>query len=262
LITIIIFAFGLAVGSFLNVCIHRLPKDESIVNPPSHCPKCKKEIAWYDNIPLISYLALRGKCRHCGKKISPRYLIVESLTALIFVLLFREFGLSGHLLVFMVFSAVLIIATFIDFEHFIIPDVLTLGGLGLGLVLSLVYPSPFLEASSRWGAFLNSFLSASLGFVSLLVVGLLGTWMFKKEAMGGGDLKLLAMIGAFLGWKLVFLTIFLSSLVGSLVGLTLLLLNLKKRLEYIPYGPYLALGALVALFVGEEIIKAYLSLYL
>ena len=260
MIAIVIFVFGLVVGSFLNVCIHRLPRNESVVSPPSHCPKCKKRLAWYDNIPLFSYVALRGKCRHCSQKISPCYSIVEFLTALIFVLLYVKFGLSVTLLIFMVLSAVLIVATFIDFEHYVIPDILTLPGIGLGLLLSFLYPS-LLHTFSRWEGLLNSVLGAFWGFVSLLVIGLLGTWVFKKEAMGGGDLKLLAMIGAFLGWRQVFLIIFISSLVGSIVGLTLVSLNLKKRLEYIPYGPYLALGALIALFVGEEIMGLYLSLY-
>ncbi|HIE44121.1 MAG TPA: prepilin peptidase [Candidatus Omnitrophica bacterium] len=256
---IIAFIFGLAVGSFLNVCIYRLPRSLSIVNPPSHCPNCKKKIAWYDNIPLLSFCILKGRCRYCSAKISPRYLIVELLTGLLFILLLMKFGLSWSFLIGILFTCILIIATFIDFEHYLIPDVLTYPGIVLGLTLSVLYPL-FIGFPSVKEAFFNSLLGIFSGFFSLLVIGAIGFLLFKKVAMGGGDLKLLAMIGAFLGWKSVLLTICVSSVVGSVVGLTLIGLKVKKRKDYIPYGPYLSLAGIVVIFYGDTIAQLLFSL--
>jgi len=187
--------------------------------------------------------------------------MVELITGALFAYFYTQFFAEPvRLIIYLIFVAALIAVTFIDFEHQIIPDRITYPGVGLGLVLSFLYPA-LLNTSSRWEALLNSFLGAFLGFVSLLLIGLLGKWIFKKEAMGGGDLKLLAMIGAFLGWEAVFLIIFVSSLVGSVVGLTLLSLRKKKRLEYIPFGPYLALAALVVIFKGQAIIDWYFRIF-
>ena len=259
--TIVAFIFGSCVGSFLNVCIWRLPRNKSIITPRSYCPHCQTPIRGYDNIPLISYFALKGRCRNCGRRISPRYFMVELITGALFAYFYTQFFAEPvRLIIYLIFVAALIAVTFIDFEHQIIPDRITYPGVGLGLVLSFLYPA-LLNTSSRWEALLNSFLGAFLGFVSLLLIGLLGKWIFKKEAMGGGDLKLLAMIGAFLGWEAVFLIIFVSSLVGSVVGLTLLSLRKKKRLEYIPFGPYLALAALVVIFKGQAIIDWYFRIF-
>ncbi|MDD5454567.1 MAG: prepilin peptidase [Candidatus Ratteibacteria bacterium] len=261
---LIAFIFGLPVGSFLNVCIYRLPKGESVVNPPSHCPKCNKKIEWFDNIPLISYLILRGKCRNCKATISPRYFFVELLTGLLFYFLMLKFGLSLDFFMFAVFTCILIVVTFIDFDHFLIPDVLVLPGIVLGLAVSfknsflIDLPPLFFSVSYPFSAFLNSLTGAILGFVSLLAVAVLGELLFKKEAMGGGDLKLLAMIGAFLGWRNVFFTIFLSSLVGAVIGITMVILKKRGRLEYIPYGPYLALAAIISVFWGDILITKFL----
>ena len=254
--------FGLPVGSFLNVCIYRLPRSKSIVNPPSHCPQCDKKIEWYDNIPLISYILLKGKCRNCKMPISPRYFLVELLTGLMFFFLMFKFGLSLNFFIFVIFTCILIIVTFIDFEHYLIPDVLVLPGLILGLAVSvknnlLATNTLFSNFSYPLSAFLNSFTGACLGFLSLLVVGLIGEALFKKEAMGGGDLKLLAMMGAFLGWKNVFLTIFISSFAGSIIGLALIILKKKGRKDYVPYGPYLALGGIISIFYGDIIIAKF-----
>lgn len=263
---LIAFIFGLPVGSFLNVCIYRLPRGESMVNPPSHCPNCNKKIKWYDNIPLISYILLRGKCRNCKTTISPRYFLVELITGLMFLFLIMKFGLSLNFFIFVIFTCILIIVTFIDFEHYLIPDVLVLPGIVFGLAVStknilLADLSPlFFNVSYSLSALINSLTGACLGFVSLLIVAVLGKALFKKEAMGGGDLKLLAMIGAFLGWKNVFLTIFISSLVGSIIGITLILLKKKGRKEYIPYGPYIALASIIILFWGDIIIAKFLHL--
>lgn len=264
LILLIAFIFGLPVGSFLNVCIYRLPRSESIINPPSHCPKCNKRIEWYNNIPLISYILLNGKCRNCRATISLRYFWVELLTGLMSLFLTMKFGFSLNFFIFAVFTCILIVVTFIDFEHYLIPDVLVLPGIVLGLAVStknnlLATLNPlFFDFSYPLSAFLNSLTGACLGFLSLLAVALIGEALFKKEAMGGGDLKLLAMMGAFLGWKNVLLTIFLSSLVGSVIGIAMILLKKKGRKEYIPYGPYLALAGIISIFWGDIIIKKFL----
>lgn len=263
---LIVFIFGLNIGSFLNVCIYRLPKSESIVNPPSHCLKCNKKIEWFDNIPLISYILLRGKCRNCKTTISPRYFLVELLTGVMFFFLMFKFGLSFDFFIFMIFTCILIIVTFIDFDHFLIPDVLVLPGIVLGLAVSfknslLMNLSPlFFDVSYPLSVFLNSLTGAIFGFLSLLFVAVLGEMLFKKEAMGGGDLKLLAMMGAFLGWKNVFFTIFMSSLVGAVIGITLIIFKKKGKGEYIPYGPYLALAGIISIFWGDILIAKFLNL--
>ncbi len=264
IIALIFFLFGSLVGSFLNVCIYRLPRGESIISPPSHCPRCQKALLWYDNIPFLSYILLKGRCRYCRQGISCRYFVVEFLTAIIFLSLFLKFGLSWELLIYLVFVSGLIVATFTDFDHLIIPDVISWPGLILGLILSTVYPSlqraihPWSNICTSPGeGFLTSLVGALSGGLFLYAIGVLGGKVFKKEAMGGGDVKLLAMIGAFLGWQLVALTIFISALSGSLVGLVI---KLKKGESYIPYGPYLALGAVISLFWGERLINWYLYL--
>jgi len=237
------------VGSFLNVCIIRLPKAESIVFPGSHCPYCKKAIEFYDNIPLISYLLLRAKCRHCHAPISFQYPLIEGVTALCSLLLFIKFGLSWNYLFYFSFIAALIVITVIDFFHQIIPDVISLPGIGLGLLGSLILSQI---------TFFNSLIGVVLGGGSLFLVATLYQWFFKREGMGGGDVKLLAMIGAFLGWKAVFLTILLSSLIGSITGVATMAFKGKDFKYAIPFGPFLSLGAVVSLFWGENLINWYL----
>jgi len=242
--------FGAIVGSFLNVCILRLPKEESIITPGSHCPHCKKSIAFYDNIPLISYFILRGKCRHCKKRISLQYPIVEGITALSSLLLFIKFGPSIPYLLYFAFVSSLIVITGIDLYHQIIPDLISLPGIGVGLLGSLL----FLPLT-----FLNSLFGILLGGGSLFLVATLYQWLFKREGMGGGDVKLLAMIGAFLGWKAVILTILLGSLIGSITGIAIILLRGKDFKYAIPFGPFLSLGAVISLFYQNEIISWYLQ---
>jgi len=241
--------FGALVGSFLNVCIFRLPKEESIIWPGSHCPHCNKPIKFYDNIPLISYLLLWGKCRHCKKPISFQYPLVEGMTALSSLLLFIKYGPSLSYLFYFAFVSALIVITVIDLYHQIIPDVISLPGIGVGLIASLILPQI---------AFFNSLIGVLLGGGSLFIVGTLYQWIFKREGMGGGDVKLLAMIGAFLGWKAVILTILLSSLIGSLTGIIIMVLKGKDFKYAIPFGPFLSLGAVISLSYGEEIIRWYL----
>jgi leader peptidase (prepilin peptidase) / N-methyltransferase len=239
LLKILFFILGSFIGSFLNVCIYRMPKSESIVTPRSHCVNCKAFIKWYENIPLLSYIALRGRCRYCKKSISVRYFIVELLTAVLFVLFYSKFGLGLDLLFYLILLCGLIVATFIDFEYQLIPDSVSLGGLALGLIINLR------------GDFLSSLLGAAIGAGSIYSIGVLGKLLFKKEAMGFGDVKFLAMIGAFLGWQKVLVVFFLAPFFGAAVGITL---KIKYKAEIIPYGPYLSLATIVTILWGEKIL--------
>jgi leader peptidase (prepilin peptidase) / N-methyltransferase len=243
--------FGATIGSFLNVCICRLPKEESIVTPGSHCPQCGKPIRWYDNLPLVSFLLLRGKCRHCHGSISVQYPLVEAITALLSLLLFIRFGPSWDYVVYFAFTAALVVITVIDLHHQIIPDVISLPGIAVGLLASWILPSTTV---------VNSLLGLLLGGGSLFLVATVYEWLFKREGMGGGDVKLLAMIGAFLGWKAVILTVLFSSLIGSIVGIAVILWKGRDFKYAIPFGPFLSAGALIALFYGEDLIFWYLTL--
>jgi leader peptidase (prepilin peptidase)/N-methyltransferase len=242
---------GMVVGSFLNVCICRLPKGESIVTPPSHCPQCDYRIRWYDNIPLFSYLLLRGKCRGCGVRISRQYPLVELLNGLLTLALFLRFGPTLAFLVLFLFCSALVVITFIDLEHQIIPDEISLPGIVVGFLCSF-----FLQGHS-W---MNSLLGILLGGGSLLLVAYGYQWLTGKEGMGGGDIKLLAMMGAFLGWKSIPFIIFASSLVGSVVGITIMLIQKKDSKLAIPFGPYLAFGAVLYIFYGRQLIYWYLNM--
>ncbi|OGR30371.1 MAG: peptidase A24 [Desulfuromonadaceae bacterium GWB2_53_15] len=248
---VLAFIFGTVVGSFLNVCICRMPKDESIVSPPSHCPFCDYRIRWYDNIPLLSYLLLRGKCRGCGAHISLQYPLVELLNGLLTLALFYRFGLSITFVALFLFCSSLVVITFIDIEHQIIPDEISLSGIVIGFIFSFFLP---------WQTWLNSLLGILLGGGSLLLVAYGYQWLTGKEGMGGGDIKLLAMMGAFLGWKSIPFIIFASSLVGSILGITIMLIQKKDSKLAIPFGPYLAFGAILYIFYGRQLIQWYFSL--
>lgn len=243
--------FGMVVGSFLNVCICRMPKNESIVSPPSHCPLCSYQIRWYDNIPLVSYLLLQGKCRGCGAHISIQYPLVELLNGLLTLFLFLRFGPTLSFAVLFLFCSALVVITFIDIEHQIIPDEISLSGIVAGFVLSF-----FLEGHN-W---LNSLIGILLGGGSLLSVAYVYHRLTGKDGMGGGDIKLLAMMGAFLGWKAVPFIVFSSSLVGSVIGVSIMLFQKKDSKLAIPFGPYLAFGAVLYIFYGEPLISWYLNL--
>ena len=251
LVRFVVFIFGSIVGSFLNVCIYRLPKGRSVVIPASHCPNCAAAIHWYDNIPILSYIFLGGKARCCRTKISFRYFVVEILTASASLALFSVFGLTPKFFAYAVMVSGLIVATFVDFEIQEIPDEVSVGVLAVGLLLAAAFPSIFNE-TARLNSFLNSFLGALAGGGMIYAMGTLGEFMFKKEAMGGGDVKLLAMIGAFVGWKLVVLTFFLAPAFGSVVGI---ILKIRHGRETIPYGPYLSLAAVVVIFCGDKILR-------
>jgi len=250
-LTIYIFAFGLITGSFLNVCISRIPKNESVVFPPSHCPLCAYRIRWYDNIPLVSYLLLRGRCRGCRARISFIYPLVELLNGLLTVALFWHFGLSLSFAALFLFCSALVVITFIDLEHQIIPDRISLPGIVAGLLFSFFLP---------WQTWLGSLVGILLGGGSLLLVASCYQWLTGKEGMGGGDIKLLAMMGAFLGWKAVPFIIFASSLTGSVVGISVMLIHKKDAKLAIPFGPYLAFGAVLYIFYGGRLIHWYLHM--
>jgi leader peptidase (prepilin peptidase)/N-methyltransferase len=241
------FLLGCAVGSFLNVCICRLPLEESLLFPASHCTRCQKPIRFYDNIPLISYVLLRGKCRFCGNLISPQYPLVELLTGALSVLLFLHYSLAEYFIYFVFFCSLLVV-TFIDLKYQLIPDLISLPGIGVGFLASFFLPRI---------TYLDSLLGIALGGGSLYLVAYVYYKITKVDGMGGGDVKLLAMIGAFLGGKAVVVTIFISALIGSLVGITVMIVKNKDRKHAIPYGPFLSTGAMISLFWGDALLSWY-----
>ena len=248
---LIIFIFGAMIGSFLNVCIYRMPRDESIVTPRSRCTSCEKPIAWYDNIPFFSYIFLKGKCRSCNRKISFRYFAVELLSAVAFLILFSYFGITVKFWIYSLVTFSLIVVTFIDLEFQIIPDRISIGGLILGIVLSILLPQLHHVYTWKEGLF-NSLLGVLAGGGLIYLTGVLGQLAFKKESMGGGDVKLMAMLGAFLGWKMAILIFFLAPFFGAPVGLYL---KFAKKYDIIPYGPYISIASLVAMIWGQKILN-------
>jgi leader peptidase (prepilin peptidase) / N-methyltransferase len=267
------FAWGACLGSFLNVCVYRIPLELSVVTPRSFCPHCHKQIAWYHNIPLLSFLALRAKCAYCGARISPRYFLIELLTAVLFLLVWFKFDLTYgprplHLdpivhwqliPIYWLMIGGLILGTFVDFEHLIIPDRVTLGGIVAGLALSALVPALHNETSILRSLMMSA-IGAAVGWGILWTVATLGTLALKKEAMGFGDVKLIGAIGAFLGWRAVLFTIMMSSFAGSIVGVTLVIMRKREMQGRIPYGPYLALAALIWIFWGPALWNGYLHL--
>jgi len=251
LINIFIFILGSVVGSFLNVCIYRLPRGESLVFPSSHCVHCNNSIYWFDNIPFFSYLVLRGKCRFCARPISPRYFLVEFIAALLWFSLFMSFGFDPRFFFMGALCSALIVSTFIDFEFQIIPDEVTISGIFVALIAAFSYPS-ILAEPTRMAALLDSFLGVITGGGSIYLVGVLGKMAFKKDAMGGGDIKLMAMIGAFLGWKFALLVFFIAPFFGAFIGL---ILKLRKKIDVIPYGPYISLATIIVIFWGKKILN-------
>ena len=236
---------GLLIGSFLNVCIVRLPADQSVVTPRSRCPKCDRPIEWSDNIPVLSWLWLRGKCRSCREPISPLYPLVELTVGLLWAGVVLRYGLGLEALEAALFGTLLLGIALTDARTYLIPNEFTWGGLVLGLVLA---------AASGFQAVTAALIGAAAGFLVLWVVGVIGKWAFKEEAMGGGDIKMMAMVGAFVGWQGVLLTIFIGALAGTLIFLPLALLGRKKL---VPFGVFLALGAAVTYLIGPAILDWY-----
>ena len=247
---VLIFVFGAIIGSFLNVCIYRMARDKSIVSPGSSCPVCNTPIRFYDNIPIVSYVMLRGKCRNCSGKISIRYLMVEAVTGGLFVALYGRTGFSLDLPVLMLFVSLLIVISCIDLDFQIIPDVLSLGGLAAGFALSFFRPA---------FGFLDALYGILLGGGVLFAIAMGYQLVTRREGMGGGDVKLLGMIGAFCGIKGVLFSLMSGSLIGSIVGVPLMFIKGEGTRYAIPFGPFLSLGALIYIFFGERLIYGFLD---
>jgi len=247
----VVFLFGLCIGSFMNVCIYRIPISKSIVHPRSMCPGCGNMIKFYDNIPLLSYLLLMGKCRHCNISISLRYPMIELMSALFAVCVLLNFGFTIEAIAYYAFISTLIVITFIDIDHQIIPDIISLPGIPIFFIASFALPGI---------TYKDSLIGILVGGGSLYVIAWIYYLLTRKEGMGGGDIKLLAMIGAFIGWKGVLFTIFVSSLVGTVIGIIVMLCTRKNMKLAVPFGPFLAIGAIIYIFMGEELIYWYFHL--
>jgi leader peptidase (prepilin peptidase)/N-methyltransferase len=242
--------FGLIIGSFLNVCIHRLPLGESLVWPASRCPRCKAPLKPYDNIPVIGYLMLRGRCRSCANPIAMKYPIVELLTMGIFIaayLLYPPLQMFQRI----VFGCAMIVLFFVDLEHQRLPNEITLPGIVVGLVFSFFMPPGWRD----------SLLGIVIGGGSLWLVGTLWFLIRHEEGMGFGDVKMLAMIGAFFGWQLMLATLFVSTILGSVVGVGLILMEKGNMKTALPFGCFLAIGAIIASVVGDTAVNWYLTFY-
>jgi leader peptidase (prepilin peptidase)/N-methyltransferase len=274
LIAVFVFCFGLIIGSFLNVCILRIPERKSIVLPPSACPNCGAPIRPYDNIPVVSYLLLGGKCRACKAKISAMYPLVELLTALLFLACYLVFGLTLETLNWAVFSALMIVLVFTDFRERILPDVVNFTGFGLGLLLSL-FTQPT-DGTARWIAsrlldfalpapalsLMDALLGAAVGSGLLWLVAEAYFRLRRREGMGLGDVKMMLMAGAFLGVKRTLLTIMAGSILGSILGLAFILVRRKDSAYELPFGTFLGMAALLVMFFGTPVVNWYQSMLL
>jgi len=252
ILDIFAFIFGAVVGSFLNVCIFRIPAKKSIVKPSSQCPHCHHAIRFYDNIPILSFIILRAKCRNCGAKISWRYPLVELITAAFALVLFMKFGPTLQFLAFFVFTAALIVITFIDLDHQIIPDVISLPGIPIFLLAAIFITGvPWLEA----------LIGVLIGGGVLFAIAFIYEFLTKREGMGGGDIKLLAMIGGFLGWKSLIFVLLFSSLTGAVVGVTVMIIQ-KQNMKYaVPFGPFLSAAAVAYIFAGASFMQFLVMSY-
>jgi len=244
-------AFGLVVGSFLNVCIHRIPRDESIVWPGSRCPACGAPIRWFDNIPVLSYFVLAGRCRRCRARIAVKYPLVELATMGLFLAHYWMLGAQPLLVVRLLFSAALIVLFVIDLEHQILPNRITLPGIAVGFVASL----------GLWPGWRDSLLGILLGGGILWAIAEAYFRVRREEGLGMGDVKMLAMIGAFLGWQQVLVTLVLSSAAGALVGVALMAAGRGTMKYALPFGTFLALGAVASSLVGSDLVAWYVALY-
>ena len=279
------FLFGLCIGSFINVSIYRIPSGKSLFYPGSHCPKCNAPIKWYDNIPVLSYIILGGKCRSCKEEVSSRYPLVELLTGCLFALFYFMYFVAenkpdligagaavGVLIVHLVLVSALISATFIDMDHQIIPDGISIGGLLAGPVVSLFFPKlheiyPALHEgmpftwfqSEHFGALADSMAGIVVGGGFIFIAGWIGKRIWKREAMGMGDVKLMAMVGSFLGWKAVLFANLMAPLFGCLAAVPLWL-RTRERYMRIPYGPFLSLGTIFIMLFGNRFVAWYFGL--
>ncbi len=247
------FLFGLIFGSFLNVCIYRIPLGKSIIFPPSSCPNCDRRIKFYDNIPVVSYIFLRGKCRYCHQRIPVHYPVVELLTGLLSMALFIRYGLSYQYILSFLFIISLVLISFIDLHHQIIPDILSIPGIFAGIAVS------FIPGHVVW---VDSLIGAAGGGGILYLIALVFKKVTGRDGLGGGDVKLLAMIGAWMGWRALPFIVLLSSLSGIAIGGGALMLAGKGYRVRIPFGPFLSLGAIIYFFFGPQILRWYSHLFL
>jgi leader peptidase (prepilin peptidase)/N-methyltransferase len=263
--------FGLVVGSFLNVCILRVPEGISISTPRSRCPQCKKLIPWYDNIPVFSYLILRARCRRCKKKISARYPFIEALSGLVSVLLYLKYGIGVEWFIYLGFSSALVVLAFIDLDHRILPDPITLNGIWIGVLASvyLAQPSPLVARLLRVAGLettnprIIALVASLLGMVvgGGLLWGVAEAYLRLRgiEGMGFGDVKMMAMVGAFLGAPLTLLTIMLGSLLGSVIGLAFIRFASKTREYELPFGTFLSMAGIISVLYGQDLIRWYIE---
>ncbi len=263
------FGLGATIASFLNVVIYRVPRGESIVSPPSHCPKCDAKIKWYQNVPIFSWLALRGKCAACKAPISPRYILIELLGASLFLATFLHFVHGGvplsAMFIYWSWIALMIVGTFIDFDHHLLPDFVTIGGMVLGVavaVIETIMLSFSIPHPSSLIPLINSLSGLIFGFGLLWLIRFFGSKAFKREAMGEGDVYLMGAVGALFGPIAVLVTLILSSVFGSVLGVGMIILSKTKfrRFIEIPYGPYICLGCLVWMFYGPQLVDWYITL--
>jgi len=272
MVLLFIVMIGLAIGSFLNVCISRIPLEESVIKPRSRCPQCKKPIGSLDNIPILSWVLLGGRCRNCKKKISMRYPLIEALTALVGALLYLKFDLGIEWVVYFLFCAALIALAFIDADHRILPDVITLNGLWIGIAISffLWIPGPLI-ARLLQGIGVSSPGPRLISIVSSLIGAAVGgglLWGVREayfrvrgvEGMGFGDVKMMAMVGAFIGTALTLFTILVGSVLGSVIGIVVMRFAGKDRNYELPFGTFLSLGAILAVLYGDDLIRLYLNM--
>jgi leader peptidase (prepilin peptidase)/N-methyltransferase len=248
MISAFVFIFGLVIGSFLNVCIYRIPRGESIAYPPSHCTDCDADIKAYDLIPVISYIFLGGKCRHCGSKISIKYPLTELFTGIVFVLIYNQYGMSMDTLKFLILAVFLIVIGFIDFYTTDVYAVTIYPCLAIGVIFTLI--NKFYLHND-----INSY------FIGLIVgLGVIGLIALITGAMGGGDVEIAALCGIYLGWSNMLVMIFFAFIVGAIISLILIALKKKTKKDPIAFGPFLAIGAMIAILFGNQIIKFYLNI--
>lgn len=254
--TVIVFMFGACLGSFLNVCIYRIPAELSVITPRSRCPKCLTNLAWNDNIPVFGWIVLGGKCRYCQAPISPRYPSVELLTAVLFTMVWLRFPFNMLLIPYWLMVFGLILAAFVDIDEMWLPDRCTIGGMIIGPIFSFLIPALH-GVEGHMAGLIQSLLGMAFGFGLFWAISVLGRVMLKKDAMGFGDVKLMGALGAFLGLESVIFITFISSLVGAVIGVTFIALGKRELQTRIPFGPYIALAAIIWVLGGSGWWDAY-----
>ncbi len=262
LIYIYVFVLGASLGSFYNVVGLRITKGESIIKPGSYCPKCNHHLSWLEKIPLFSYVFLKAKCRNCKAQISIKYFIFELLTALLFCFSYYHFGFSWELIIALLFVSLLIIISVSDLEYLVIEDKIILFFLVIFLLLRIFIPLPPQFSTFNDNYYLESLIGGLFGFGLLYIIAIIGKKVYKQEVMGGGDIKLYGIIGLILGLKMTALSLLFASILGTVFGVLLISLKVIKKTNPIPFGPFIALGSLLAYFYGYEIITWYFSLFL